>query len=265
MSPAISSRCPRTASRRWLWVMRSSASSVPSSTSPARGPFTIATATARLRVTTGPGETRSSTSYRARICGQSVSAALGASSWTAAMAACIWYGPTGAVPRVPGEERHPFLDVVTVPQVTSLFSERDDVAVRVRAGGSPSIGQKHQGEQTGGFALCRHQLVEQARQADGLGGQVGSIQPGARARQVALVEDQVEDVKHDPQAVGPLWLRREVESHARALDALLGPADALGHGGFGNQEGVSDFGGRQPPDGAKRERQLRGHGQRGVA
>ena len=40
------------------------------------GPLTIATATARLSVTTGPGETRSSTSYSARICGQSVSSAL---------------------------------------------------------------------------------------------------------------------------------------------------------------------------------------------
>ena len=43
-------------------AIRSSSSSVPSTARPVRGPWTIATATARFSVTTGPGETSSRTS-----------------------------------------------------------------------------------------------------------------------------------------------------------------------------------------------------------
>jgi hypothetical protein len=46
---------------RWVRAIRSSVSSVPISARPASGPSAIATATARLSVTTGPGATRSST------------------------------------------------------------------------------------------------------------------------------------------------------------------------------------------------------------
>lgn len=54
----------------------------------------MATATAWLSATTGLSDRPSSTSYRAVICAQSVAAAVGASSCTAAMAAWSWYGPT---------------------------------------------------------------------------------------------------------------------------------------------------------------------------
>ena len=57
---------------------------------PARGPCTIATATAWLRVTMGLGVKRSSSVYSATICFQSVSSARAASAWTAAIAACSW-------------------------------------------------------------------------------------------------------------------------------------------------------------------------------
>jgi hypothetical protein len=57
---------------------------------PGLGPLAMATATAWFSATTGVSETRRSSSYRATICGQSVASALGASSWTAAMAAWSW-------------------------------------------------------------------------------------------------------------------------------------------------------------------------------
>ena len=67
-----------------------SPASASTAASPAAGPATCATATARLSATTGDGATRMSTSYSPRICGQSVSAAAPASSWTAAIAAWSW-------------------------------------------------------------------------------------------------------------------------------------------------------------------------------
>ncbi|MFD0537858.1 hypothetical protein ACFQY7_33080 [Actinomadura luteofluorescens] len=56
----------------------------------AAAPSAIATATARLRSTTGDGASRASSPYSAAICGQSVAAAPGAVAWQAAMAACTW-------------------------------------------------------------------------------------------------------------------------------------------------------------------------------
>ncbi|MET7424963.1 hypothetical protein [Dactylosporangium sp. NPDC005555] len=52
--------------------------------SPAAGPWTIASATARFSVTTGLSSTSDSSRYRPRICRRSV----GAVAWTAAIAAC---------------------------------------------------------------------------------------------------------------------------------------------------------------------------------
>ena len=71
-------------------------------------------------------------------------------------------------------------------------------------------------------------------------------------------------MQHDAEAVVPLRLRRKVEADARALDPLLGPADALGHRGLGNQEGIRDLRRRQPTDRAQGERELRRSRQRGV-
>ena len=56
--------------------------------SPAAGPSAYATATARFASMTGDESNRSSSLYSAAICRQSVSAAVAASAWQAAMAAC---------------------------------------------------------------------------------------------------------------------------------------------------------------------------------
>src|SRR5438128_6022755 len=75
--------------------MRSSACSLSRSWSPASAPRAMATATAWFSVTTGLSDICIRSSYTATICGQSVASAFGASSWTAAIAAWSWYGPTG--------------------------------------------------------------------------------------------------------------------------------------------------------------------------
>ena len=46
---------------------------------------------------------------------------------------------------------------------------------------------------------------------------------------------------------------------------FLGPADALGHRGFGNHESSRDLCGGKPTDGAQRERELRSDRERGMA
>src|SRR5438105_4035312 len=92
-SPPSSRRWPRTACHRCRSPSTSRSRSV--SRSPAAAPRTWPTATARPSTAAGSWRTASSvratrSSYQARIWGQSVSAALTASSCRAAMAASIW-------------------------------------------------------------------------------------------------------------------------------------------------------------------------------
>ena len=265
VSPASSSRCARTASSRWVWAIRSSSSRVPSRASPARGPSTIATATARLSVTTGPGDTSSSTSYSARICGQSVSSAarrlvVHRRDRGLELIRADRPGAEGA-----GDERDALLDLRRFHQVASCSASGTiDPSAVVRAARRASV-SSIRASRPATSPSRRHQLVEQPREPDRFGREVGAMQRRAGARRVALVEDEIEHVHHDAEPVRPLGLRREVEAAAGALDALLRPADPLRHRGFGHQERVRDLGRRQPADGAQRERQLRRHGERGMA
>jgi hypothetical protein len=88
---------------------------------------------ARLRDTTGDGAIANKWSYRAKICGQSVSSMVGASAWTALMAAWSLYGP-GLLRR-----KHPrtiglaLLDQGPIPACAVLLAERDEGTVRPRS------------------------------------------------------------------------------------------------------------------------------------
>ena len=93
----------------------------------------MATATAWFSATTGLSEIRIRTSYSAMICGQSVASADGASSWTAAIAACSWYGPAGAAAERPGDEGRALGDQAGVPAAPVLFGQGDQLAVQARS------------------------------------------------------------------------------------------------------------------------------------
>ena len=136
---------------------------------------------------------------------------------------------------------------------------------RAGAGRAPRVGQQHQRQQPGDLAVVGQQPVQLAGQPDRLGGQLGPLQVGPGAGGVALVEDQVEDVEHDPQALRPLVRRRHGEPGPGGLDGLLGPADALGHRRLRDEERAGDLGGGQAADGPQRQRDLRGRRQRRMA
>ena len=122
---------------------------VASRSRPARGPSTIATATAWLSVTIGFGATRSSRRYSARICGQSVSSARAASACTAAIAAWSWYGAEpGRAPALRVISATPSRIDFGIPAPAVLLGKRDELAVRSRARGAPRVGEQHQRQQT---------------------------------------------------------------------------------------------------------------------
>ena len=145
-----------------------------------RGPFAIAAATARLTVTTGLPVMRSSSPYRERICGQSVSAAVGARSWIDAIAAWIWYSPTGPArsrsregPCPPRSDR--------VPTAPVLFGERDEVALAVRAGRSPGVDQEHEGQEARDLCVVGEVAADHPREPDGFDRELDALEFVARA------------------------------------------------------------------------------------
>lgn len=72
-------------------------------------------------------------------------------------------------------------------------------------------------------------------------------------------------MEHDRERLGALGLGRHRERRTGGLDPLLGSADALRHGRFGDEEGAGDLGGGQAPNGPERERELRSRRERRVA
>jgi hypothetical protein len=100
----------------------------------------------------------------------------------------------------------------------------------------PGVGEQHQREQPRNLAVAGQQLVDRARQPDRLAAQLDPLQLRARARGVALVEDQVENVQDDCQPFGPFRLGGQLEPRAGGLDPLFRTADALGHRRLGNEE-----------------------------
>ncbi len=72
-------------------------------------------------------------------------------------------------------------------------------------------------------------------------------------------------MEHDAEPRRALLLRRELEPRARRTHRRLRPGDPLPHRGLGNQEGPGDLRGGEPADRPQHERELRRHGERGVA
>ena len=96
----------------------------------------------------------------------------------------------------PSYQRRPFLYLRLVPSRAVLLLERNQDASSGGARGAAGIMQHHEREQTDGFGLGQ-QVDKQPSQPDRLGREVG-------AREVALVEDEIDDVQDAGQALGEL-------------------------------------------------------------
>ncbi len=162
-------------------------------------------------------------------------------------------------PQRPGDQAYPLDDERPVPQGAVLLGEGDQPAVGTAASRAPGVGEQHEREEAGDLGILGQAGPDAPGQPDGLARQVGAGQVRAAAAGVALVEQQVEDVQHQPEAFRALVGRRERERLARCLDLGLGPADPLGHGRLGNEERGGDLARGQAADRAERERD----GQRG--
>ena len=136
---------------------RSSASSVASRSRPARGPSTMATATAWLSVTIGLGATRSSRSYRARICGQSVSSAAGrlVVHRGDGRLQLVRAEPVGATPACALIRATPSAIAARSHRLRSCSASGTSAAVGAGAGRPAGVGEQHEGQQPRHLAVVR--------------------------------------------------------------------------------------------------------------
>lgn len=107
--------------------------------------------------------------------------------------------------------------------------------------------------------------MDHAGEADRLGGQVDPGEVVAGGGGVALVEHEVEDAQHRPEACRELAPVGHGERLAARLHLRLGPADPLSHGRLGHQERGGDLPSGEPPDGPQGQRDRRARRQRRVA
>ncbi len=163
------------------------------------------------------------------------------------------------------DQRHALGDRLAVPRGPVLLVERDELAPRSGARRAPRVGQQHQRQQARHLRLPGEAVVQGAGQAKSFAGEVGPHELGPGGGGIPLAEHQIEHLQHGIEACAELLAARHLEGSPGFLDGLLGPADPLRHGGFGNQERPGDLRGGEAPHRAQGERDDRGRRQRGVA
>jgi hypothetical protein len=148
-----------------------------------------------------------------------------------------------------------------VPARAVLLVQRHQFAALVGAGRAARVGEEHQRQEAADLGLLGQRQPRDPGQPDRLGGQLGPGQVGARARRVALVEDQVEDRERGPQPLLAFRGGGEAERLRGRGDRLPGAGDPPSHRLFGDEEGGGDLRGREAADGAQGEGDRRGRGQ----
>jgi hypothetical protein len=135
-----------------------------------------------------------------------------------------------------------------VPPAAVLVREQDQRAAGPRAGLAARLGQEQQGQQAADLGLVGHQLGQQPREADGLRAQFGADERIPGRSRISLVEHEVDDRKHEGEAVGQLRVPGHPVGNPGGPDLPLGPDQALGNRGLGDEESTGDLGRLEPGD-----------------
>jgi hypothetical protein len=125
--------------------------------------------------------------------------------------------------------------------------------------------EQHQRQQPARRRAVRHELAQQPREADRIGGELAPYQRIARRRRIAFVEYEVDHGHHSGKPFGELVFVGHPVGDARHADLVFCPHQPLGHRRRRDEEGTRDLLRRQPAERPKRQRHLRLHRQRRVA
>jgi hypothetical protein len=137
-----------------------------------------------------------------------------------------------------------------------LRVEGEERAVRPGAGGPAAELEGQQRPQRLRFRLAREQFGQQAGQAAGLGREITPGHRLAGSGQVALVEDQVDDVQDGPQPVAHVRVAG-AENDTMLFQYPFRPDDALRYCRGRQVEAAGDLFGGEPGHQPQRESNLR--------
>src|SRR5437773_6351158 len=146
------------------------------------------------------------------------------------------------------DQRNAFLYLRLIPSGPVLLLERDQLTRSGRTGRAPGVMQQHQREQSHRLGLGK-QVDEKASQADRLGREVG-------ASEVALIEDEIDDVQHARETIREGRTLGDVVGDPGVADLGLGANDALGQRRRGDEKGRRDLLGRESANLAQRHGDL---------
>lgn len=103
-----------------------------------------------------------------------------------------------------GHQAHPLGHELAIPAAANLVGEGNEMALVIGPGLTAGIGEDHEGQQRSHLLLLGEGGVDLADQADGFAGEVGAGQGGSTAGGVALVEQQVQGVQDQWEALALL-------------------------------------------------------------
>jgi hypothetical protein len=115
----------------------------------------------------------------------------------------------------------------------------------------------HQRDEAVHFWFLRHQLGEDAAEAQRVVAQARAHPVVAGRRRIAFVVDEVDHREHRRDAVGQLVAARHFERHLRVGERALGAHDALRDRRLGYEECACDLVGRQAAEQAQGQRDAR--------
>src|SRR5262249_24058956 len=92
-----------------------------------------------------------------------------------------------------------------------------------------------------------------ARNPDRFVRKINTVQTGASARRIALVENEIEDVQHRVESLSALTLVGSAKTIAGFFDELFGAAVPLRHRRLGHEKGMCDFSTGEATDRAQRQ------------
>ena len=145
------------------------------------------------------------------------------------------------MPRGPLEHRECLVDHRAVPARAILLLQRHERAGFVDPRIAACMRQEHEREQAEHLGLGRHQRVEHARQANRLVAQVGPRECRSGRRNIALIEDQVQDRADVIDALGETRRRGNVEGNLRFADLAFAAYDTLCHRRGRHEKRRGDF------------------------
>ena len=146
---------------------------------------------------------------------------------------------------------------VPVPPCAVLVGEAHERAVGRGAGRPPRLGEQHEREQPEHLGLVRHQIREQAGEADRLGTELVAHEVFACRGEIALVEHEVHHGQHRPRRSGSSASSGTRYGIVVAADLVLRAHETLSHRRLGDEEGAGDLVRAQSGHEPERQRDLR--------